>query len=115
MRPSVNFVALLELQRVQAEREISSTEPAGISSKATSIILGVGGVSISNLCKHSDYPRCIRTMNQSFQANERTVHKILPWSLIFMPFPILHSLPINHLTVQSMPVVHILAAGRNGD
>jgi len=54
-------------------------------------------------------------MNQSFQANERTVHKILPWPLTFMPFPILHSLPINHLAVQSMPVVHILAAGSNGD
>lgn len=32
-----------------------------------------------------------------------------------MPFPILHSLPANHLTVQSMPVVYILAAGRKGD
>lgn len=104
-------MALFELQWVQAEREISATEPAGISSKATCIILGVWGRPLRILVKRSDYPPCVRTLNQSLQANERAVHEILPWPLIFMPFPILHSLPANHLAVKSMPVVHILGGG----
>lgn len=111
MRPSVNCVALFELQWVQAEREIRVTESDGISSKATCIILGVGGALTSNPCKHSDYTLRVRTLNHSLQANELAVHEILPWPLIFMPFSNLHSLPANHLAVQSMPLVHILGGG----
>ena len=58
LRPSINFVALFELQWVQAEREISATKPAGVRSKATCIILGTEGTPLRILASTQIILQC---------------------------------------------------------